>query len=235
MKKIALFTLMATTSLFGIRTEQTHRNGNRKNQGNRPPVIGEFGSTMTTLALCPWSPDGSCSASGRTLALWVNATDPDGDVLEYKYSTTAGRIKGTGPRVWWILEDLPVGSYVTTVKVSDRRGGQTIGAVSVNIVVCGSCDPPPPPCPKITVSCPNRVGRGRLIGFSATIKSSRPYGEPSYTWSINAGRIVSGQYTRHLEVDTTAFPFENITATVTVGGFDPACQRKAACSSMIKH
>jgi hypothetical protein len=234
MKRVALCTLIAFTSLFGIQPE-TQSTNKIKNRKNRSPIIGEFGSTITTLALCPWSPDGTCSASGRTLALWVNATDPDGDVLEYKYSTTAGRIKGQGPRVWWILEDVPVGSYVTKVKVSDRRGGLTIGAVSVNIVVCGSCDPPPPPCPKISVSCPNRVGRGRLIVFSATVKGSRPDREPSYTWSINAGRIVSGQYTRHLEVDTTGFPFENITATVHVGGSDPACSRDASCSSMIKH
>jgi hypothetical protein len=53
-------------------------------------------------------------------------------------------------------------------------------------------------------------------------------------WKLNAGRIVKGQYGRAIEATTTgANGFDKITATVEVGGFDPACIMTGSCSTKI--
>lgn len=234
MNKTAMLLSVGIALFLTTQPEQPQRDKNRE---NHRPEIAAFDSSAMTLDLCPsgFNSAGCSAVTDKTIALNVSAIDPDGDRLTYKYSTTAGRISGKGPSVSWILDSVPSGSYTASVRVTDGRGGENRALVKVNLVFCSACDPPPPPCPTITVSCPNRASRGKLIVFSASIKGSRPYREPSYTWAISAGRIVRGQYTRHLEVDMTGFEGENITATVDVGGFDPACQRVASCSSLIKH
>ena len=64
--------------------------------------------------------------------------------------------------------------------------------------------------------------------FSAVIEDdAKGYAPSSFNWKINAGRIVKGQNSREIEATTKgANGFDNITATVTVGGFDPSCSER---------
>ena len=167
--------------------------------------------------------------------LLVTATDPDGDRLEYQYSTTDGTISGKGKSVIWDLNNVLRGPHEVLVTVTDGKGGKVKAALTVTTVDGGSCDPPPPPCPVIKVSCPEEMEKSKPFIFSALIESEvKSYQPPTFHWKLNAGRIVKGQNGREIEASTTgANGFEKITATVEVGWYDPSCINTASCSTKI--
>jgi len=168
--------------------------------------------------------------------LVVKATDPDGDTLHYEYVTRDGSISGKGSSVTWDLNNVMRGPHDVRVRVTDRRGGKTEATLTVATVDGGSCDPPPPPCSVVKVSCPDELDKSKPFIFSVRIEGKgRNYQPPSFYWKLNAGRIVEGQYSRKIKATTTgAMGFEKITATVEVGGFDPACITTGSCSTKIK-
>ena len=164
----------------------------------------------------------------------MNATDPDGDTLQYKYSTTAGTILGKGKLVIWDLSKVSYGSHEVNVTVTDGKGGKAVAALKV-ITVDAGCHPPPPPCPEVKVSCPEEMEKSKPFIFSVLIEGEgKHYQPPSFHWKLNAGRIVKGQYESEIEATTTgANGFDKITATVKVGGFDPSCITTASCTTRI--
>ena len=204
-----------------------------RRQRNRPPSIDAFTTSLTRIQICPFQPQ---FYDTPEVNLVVNATDPDGDTLHYQYSTTEGTISGKGNSVTWDLRDLPRGPHEVRVTVTDGKGGKADAALTVTTVDASICDPPPPPCPAIKVSCPDEMDKSKPFVFSAVIETdAKSYTAPSFHWKLNAGRIVKGQNSREIEVTTTgANGFDKITATVEVGGFDPSCAGTiVSCSTKI--
>jgi len=195
-----------------------------RRQPNRPPSIDSFTSSLTTIRICPFLPSAAVSDKPE-VTLVVTANDPDGDSLHYEYLTTEGTISGEGRSVLWDLNGLKRGPHEVRVRVTDGKGGKVVGTLTVTTTDAPGCDPPPPPCPKIKVSCPDDMHKSKSFIFSATIEEkAKDQTRPSFYWKINAGRIMKGQNSREIEVSTTgANGFENITATVDVAGFDPSC------------
>jgi hypothetical protein len=167
--------------------------------------------------------------------LLVNATDPDADKLRYEYLTSDGTISGEGKSVVWDLNKVLRGPHEVRVTVTDGKGGKVEAALIVTTVDSGTCDPPPPPCPVIKVSCPEEMENSRPFIFSVVIEGEgASYPQSSFHWKLNAGRIVKGQNSREIEANTYgANGFEQITATVEVGGADPSCINIGSCSTRI--
>jgi hypothetical protein len=84
-------------------------------------------------------------------------------------------------------------------------------------------------CPQISVSCPASFKDGEPITFTASVNGGNPNVVPSYKWTISAGRIVRGQGTSSIEVDTLGFG-RTFTATVRISGLDQSCPTTASCS-----
>lgn len=201
-----------------------------RRQRNRPPTIDSFTSSSSTLRVCPFRPE---LFDKPEVDLVVNATDPDGDTLQYEYSTTGGSILGEGKLVIWDLSNALQRKHEVRVTVTDGRGGKVEAALTVNMVDGSSCDPPPPPCPIVKVSCPDELEKSKPFVFSVLIEGQGT-NEPSFRWKLNAGRIVKGQYGREMEATTTgANGFDDIRATVEIGGFDPSCIMTASCTTKI--
>jgi hypothetical protein len=83
-------------------------------------------------------PEEADVTAGETLALEAYAMDPDGDVLEYVWTTQRGRIEGTGASVTLHTADLNAAksnlrSFVT-LTVKDRWGATTSGVVRVRVL-----------------------------------------------------------------------------------------------------
>ncbi len=89
-------------------------------------------------------------------------------------------------------------------------------------------------CPQISVSCPSSFEPGEAIKFKEDIVGGNPNVVPSYSWTVSRGRIIEGQGTAAIKIDTLGFG-KNFTATVRVTGFDPSCSVTASCSNMIDH
>jgi hypothetical protein len=94
------------------------------------------------------------------------------------------------------------------------------------------CDPPP--CPMVSVACPDEIESGKLITFLATVAGGSGVAV-SYSWRTDAGKIVEGKRNNKMSVDLQRSPHEKVTGTVKVGGFNRSCATTASCTVQIKH
>ena len=209
---------------------QASRRG--RSQRNRSPKIQSFTPSISVVDSCPLLPVSICSQSGTIVTLEVQASDPDREQLDYKYSPSAGVIAGSGANVKWDLTQVRLGFQTVKVEVTDQRGGRTSSTAQVKIVVCGECDPG---CPVLTVSCTTSVTKGAVADFEATYSS-----EPDaigrkliYLWSHSNGKRLSGTEDTKLKIEATGTPGDVITATVRIVGVDPFCNREATCQTRI--
>jgi hypothetical protein len=199
---------------------------------NAAPSVTSVTASVASLMLpCETgdSVDSCTPATTREVQLNAVATDPDNDTLLYSWSVTSGRITGEGRQVTWDLSGLNPGTYTATVTVNDGNQHTATGTTTVTV---GRCECKPPPCPTISVSCPSDVEQGAPITFTASVVGGT--GSPTYNWSVSAGTITSGQGTSTITVDTAGIGGQTVTATVDIGGLDPACARTASCSTGVK-
>jgi len=151
--------------------------------------------------------------------------DPEGDILTYNYTVSAGRIVGTGANVSWDLAGVPPGTYTVTAGVDDGCGicGKTMSQ-TVSIVACPDCVVNCA-CASISVSGPAGVTQpGQTMTFTANVSGGSQDVALTYNWTVSAGSIESGQGTPSIVVRVPAdMSGGNITATVDVGGQRADC------------
>lgn len=87
-------------------------------------------------------------------------------------------------------------------------------------------------CPLISVSCPSEVKDGEPIVFSATIKDTDPSAVFTYNWSVDKGSIIEGQGTHTIKLKSLGG--SSWTASLKVGGLDPACASTASCTLSVR-
>jgi hypothetical protein len=88
----------------------------------------------------------------------------------------------------------------------------------------------PPVCPSLSISCPTDLV---LPGETATVSLNISGGSNlnlRYTWQVSAGKIIGGQGTPVISVDTTGTQGQTTTFTVEVDGLPPECDRTQSCS-----
>lgn len=188
----------------------------------------------TTITLgCPpgtFPPAGTTCDDSRTITVTTSASDPENDVLTYNYTVSGGRIVGTGANVTWDTTGLAPGTYTITVGVDDGCGlcGQT-KTETITIAECVGCAIRCE-CPTISVTGPAGVTeRGATMTFTANVSGGSQQ-SVTYNWSVSAGSIVSGQGTPSITVTAPSDGTTNVTATVDVGGLDPACNCPSSAS-----
>jgi hypothetical protein len=164
---------------------------------NRPPTIS-----------CMTDKDMVYVDSGDTITVTCNASDPDNDPLTYTWSSTGGRVDGSGPQVRWLSAGTAVGPYSITAKVDDGRGGYASSTVNVHV------DPKPYHPPTITCSADRTsVFAGERVHI--TTNANSPDGLPlTYTWRTSGGQIVGSGASADL--DTTGLAPGSYTVTVRV-------------------
>jgi len=70
---------------------------------------------------------------GTTATISVTASDPDGDQLQYSWSTALGDIIGSGAEVRYTAAYCCVGSNIVTVVVSDIKGAKVSEDIRIEI------------------------------------------------------------------------------------------------------
>jgi hypothetical protein len=168
---------------------------------NHQPVIASLEAEPEGVP-----PAGSCQIA-------CTASDPDGEELSYKWSADEGTIAGTGPEVTWTAPYL-IGSYNVTVTVTDGRGGEDTGQITIAVRANKS--------PIITSLVADADWITPSGSMQVMCNASDPDGdELNYSWSTDGGDI----YGTGVAVNWTA-PQEigayNITVVVTdaYGGED---------------
>ena len=197
-----------------------------------PPIV-RITSSTSLINFCPrWmhSMD-NCSAS-RKVELSASAGGPDVDAkLLYVWAVSAGRIQGEGQKVIWDLSDVADGTYTATVEVNDDTRLKANDSTKVTIAPCRNCMTRVSPCPTIAVSCPENAKSNQSMTFQAHLYGGDPTIKVTYTWSVSAGKISGGQGTSVITIDVSDVTRGSITATVSIGGHDPACVNTASCTT----
>ncbi|MBI3404238.1 MAG: hypothetical protein HY046_02135 [Acidobacteria bacterium] len=135
-------------------------------------------------AACSASRSSVYAASGDTINISAQASDPDNDTLTYSWNTSGGRIEGSGSSVRWNSSGAAVGNYTVTARVDDGHGGSASCAADVKV------EPRPNRPP--TLSCAadrSSVFTGERIRISGT--GADPDNDTlTYAWRTNGGKIV---------------------------------------------
>ena len=171
----------------------------------------------------------ACNDESARVRLVATARSADGATLRYKWTTNGGRLRGDGANTSWDLAGVQPGVYQAFVEVDDGRDLNCVAFSSVSIIVT-DCPPPPPVCPNVTVSCPDAASENAPAIFTATISGGTPGITPTYNWTVSAGRIISGQGTPNITVDTTGLAGQSIRANLDVGGYGMRCPASCATS-----
>ena len=128
------------------------------------------------------------------------------------------------------------------MKLNDRR----VFAVLVAVTVClsaGAAFRAPAgqsqsKCPTTKVTCPDLVGAGDKLTFSANVRGGDQNVTPTYNWMVSAGAISSGQGTSTITVNTKELTDDtSVTATVELGGYDRECgygSTAASCTTGVQ-
>ncbi len=146
--------------------------------------------------------------SGDAVPIHCMASDPDNDPLTYTWSSTGGKVDGSGADVRWLSAGTAVGTYTITAKVDDGRGG----SASSNLVIGVETKPNHPP----TITCSadrTSVLSGEKVHI--TTNASDPDGDRlTYTWRANGGQVVGSGSA--VDFDTTGLAPGTYTVTVRV-------------------
>jgi hypothetical protein len=172
-----------------------------------------------------------CEDSRVQLAATARATD--GAKLRYRWTVNGGRLRGDGPNPNWDLAGAQPGAYQAVVEVDDGRDLSCVAFSSISIVVL-DCPPPPvqPVCPTVNVSCPEAASENAPVTFTANVSGGTAAAgvAPGFNWTVSAGRIISGQGTPSITVDTTGLAGQTVRATLDITGFGMPCPASCAVS-----
>jgi outer membrane protein OmpA-like peptidoglycan-associated protein len=139
---------------------------------NHPPV-----------AACTASPTSVFAGSNDTVAIHVNASDPDNDPLTFTYTATGGTVDGSGPDARWNAGSAAAGSYTVTVQVNDGKGGTASCATDIKVEE----RPNRPPTASLSVER-SPILPGERTGITCT--GSDPDGDPlTYSYSASGGQV----------------------------------------------
>jgi hypothetical protein len=213
---IALFLLLVLAGLAAFSPETSAKKPKKKKAKTEtviytPPAL-QLTATPTMVTACA----GEAGSSAARVQLDARASFPSGATPRYKWSASGGHIVGDGPTPTWDLSGLQPGYYKTLIEVDNGYTDECVAFSSVMVLV--KCQPPI--CPSIIVSCPDKVRVNQSVTFSASVTGGSPNVTPVYNWTVSAGRIVAGEGTNTITVDTAGLGGQSIGATVSIPGYD---------------
>jgi hypothetical protein len=230
-----LCALLLASAAFAYTSSQASKKKNSQSQQqqqpvppqNQPPTI-TLDSDAQVVTLCPDAE----SISNPRVHLRAHGVSPEGKPLRYKWTVSGGHLDGDGTDVVWDLSDAQPGVYSAAVTIeSGPVDNPLCTAFTSTKVVVRTCPPPRPICPNVTINCPDVQQAGTPVTFTASVSGGTQGVTPVYNWVISAGKIISGQGTATITVDTAGLAGQPISATVEVAGYNLEC--RASCQASV--
>lgn len=226
--------LLAVAAFVATSSSAAHKKGSQQSATPapspqyQPPTI-KIDSDTQVVTLCP---DAESIANPR-VRLKATGFSPEGKPLRYKWTVSGGRLDSyDGTDVVWDLSDAQPGVYNASVTIeSGPVDNPLCTAFTSTKVVVRNCPPPKPVCPNVSIYCPDVQQAGTPVTFTASVSGGTPGVMPVYNWVISAGKILSGQGTATITVDTAGLAGQPITATVEVAGYNLEC--RAQCQAAV--
>lgn len=89
-------------------------------------------------------------------------------------------------------------------------------------------------CPNIEIDAPKSVAQeGEIITFAVSNKIKNEYEKVEYKWTVDKGKIIKGQGTSKIEVDTTGFDDAVINASLEIYNLPPDCKTSFSASGVV--
>jgi hypothetical protein len=157
----------------------------------------------------------ACAGETARVQLDARATFTSG-TPRYRWSASGGKIEGNGASTSWDLSGLQPGYYKAYVDVDNGTTEACAAFTSATVLV--KCAPPV--CPSIQISCPDKINPNQPVTFSATVAGGSANVARVYNWTVTAGKIISGEGTSTITVDTNGLAGQSVRATLTMGGYN---------------
>ena len=219
LRKTLWFSLVATVLIGVFATAAAAQSRSRKRVASAPSLSLSVDPNVIRV----------CEGEAATVRLSANATSSSGNALRYKWTTNTGRISGSDANPTWDLAGAAPGVYQAVVDVDEGDANcAAFASVAVVVTECPPQPPPPPSCPTVTVTCPDSATENAPVTFTANLSGGSANVTPTYNWTVSAGRIISGEGTASITVDTEGLAGQTIRATLDVGGYGMPCP--ASCS-----
>lgn len=170
----------------------------------------------------------ACEGDAAVVHLTAKAISPSGNPIRYRWTVNSGRIEGEGSAVTWNLAGAQPGQYKANLVINTGTGDELCEAYA-NTIVALRCTPPLKiTCPNVGITCPDRIQVGQPVTFMSSLTGGSGNVPLVYNWTVSAGRIVEGQGTSSIRVDTTGLEGQSLKATLAMGGFEEECS--ASCT-----
>lgn len=185
-----------------------------------PPTVS-LAADQSVVNACEGDPIASL------VRLNASAVSPSGNPIRYNWTTSAGRVDGTGAAVNWDLSGVRPGYYKAFLAINSGGVDEACEAFS-SVAVLVKCPPQPPVCPNVSITCPDRVALNQPVTFTSSLTGGSGNVTPNFNWTVSGGRIIEGQGTGSIKVDTTGLAGQTLIATLSMGGYPLDCS--ASCS-----
>jgi hypothetical protein len=181
--------------------------------------------TFTPLTLSIAAEPGvvtTCAGDSKPATVQLNAKGSAtvGNPVRYSWRASGGQIDGDGPTVNWDLTGLAPGYYKAFLDITNGTASEECQAFSTTTILVRCV---PPVCPNVSIVCPDRLVVDEPITFSANMSGGSGDVSSTYNWTVSAGRIIEGQGTPTIKVDTKGLAGETIKATFAIGGYPQTC------------
>ena len=178
------------------------------------PLTLNLSADPAVLTICQGDP------GPAIVRLNAQGTATVGNPVRYSWRTSGGQIEGEGPNVTWNLSGLTPGYYKAFLEINNGSTREECQVFSTTTVLVKCV---PPVCPNVSIVCPDRVVVDEPITFSANLSGGSGNVTATYNWTVSAGRIIEGQGTSAIKVDTKGLAGETIKATFSVAGYPKDC------------
>jgi hypothetical protein len=174
----------------------------------------------------------ACGNNGTPeVRLTAKAVSPGGYPIKYQWSTSAGVINGEGPVVTWNLAGLKPGYHKVSLDVQSVGSDGSCEAFSSVTVLVNACPAVQPVCPAIEIVCPTTIATDQPLTFNSRYSGGVPANvTPVYNWTVSAGRIIEGQGTSTIKVDTTGLAGQTVRASLSMDGYTLECSADCGVS-----
>ncbi len=159
--------------------------------------------------------------------LTARATSPDNNPIRYNWRVTSGSIEGEGAAVAWRLVGVAPGQHKASLVINTGKGTELCEAMAFTLVTVKAVAPKPT-CPTVGIKCPEQIKAGQPVTFTSNLSGGTGNVPSIYNWTISGGRIISGQGTSSITVDTAGLAGQSLKASLAMGGYEVDCS--ASCT-----
>ena len=159
--------------------------------------------------------------------LTAQAKSPKNNPIRYAWRVTGGQIEGEGAAVAWKLAGVAPGQHRAYLVINTGTATELCEATAHTLVTVKPVVPKPT-CPTVGITCPEQIKAGQPVTFSSSLSGGTGNVPSIFNWTLSGGRIISGQGTSSITVDTSGLAGQSIKASLSMGGYEVECA--ASCT-----